>query len=610
MPASQIGTDTPRPVVALVQARMGSSRLPGKVLRQVAGRSLLAHLIERLRAARTLDALVVATTTDPGDDVLVQEATRLGVGVFRGSEADVLGRFAGAAAQAQARTLVRVTADCPLMDPAEVDRVVGAFLSAWPDLDYVTNQLPGQRKVPLGLAVEVFSRQALERAHQEAQAPYQREHVTPYLYDTPGRFRIRCQDPPLDHSALRITVDTPDDLAVVAPTLEALEGLPDAFTLQAAVDFLSQHPEIAARNASIVQKSHLEAAGTVALLRADATAQGGAGHVMRLLGLGEAWTRRGGRAVLLSHQLTPALADRYLARGMQVLALPPQVQPGSQADLDATRQQAAALGARLVLVDGYQFPHDWLDGLRDPAWKVAYVDDFGDPELPVDATLMPNAGATPPPAHRAAVVLAGHRFTPVRSDFRDVPRPQRTFDHRPLRLLLTFGGSDPAGMSLPALRAAVDLARQVPIETTLLLGPAHPDVASVRSLAQQTPGVRVLHDVADMATLLSGTDLAVSAGGTTCWELATLGVPMLLVQVADNQAVVLGGIAQAGAGMLLPPAQGLSPEALTAGLREFLTAGPQRWQAMSQAGMRLIDGRGADRIADALAELSASGAQS
>lgn len=579
---------------------MGSSRLPGKVLVPVAGRSLLAHLIQRLRAATTLDAIAVATTDQRGDDVLVDACNSLGVQVFRGSETDVLARFHGAARAFGARTVVRVTADCPLLDPAEVDRVVHTFL-ATPGLDYASNQLPDHRRVPLGLAVEVMTREALERAHAEATSPHQREHVTPYLYDLPGRFRTQLLDFPRDLSHLRITVDTPEDLAVVAPVLEHLEGRPDAFTLDAAVAFLHANPDIAQRNRSIVQKDFRDVAGTVLLLRADATLEGGTGHVTRLLGLGEAWQKRGGRAVLATVKLPESLRKRYVDRGLGVVDLPEHVTPGSTQDSQHTQRVAVEQGAKVVLADGYAFGHEMLQTLRTSC-KVAYVDDFCDADLPVDLVLMPNAGAVAPERPLAPVVLAGAEFTPVRREFRDVPRLDRTFAQRPLRLLLTFGGTDPARASLPFLQAAVAVAHRVPLHVTLLLGPAHPDVAAVRDAAG--PDVTILHDVQDMAGLLQTIDLAVTAGGTTCWELATLGVPMALVQVADNQAVVLFSLLRAGASVLLPGPDRWTEALLIESLHAFVTLPPERLIQMSRAGQALIDGRGADRIADALARLA------
>lgn len=599
-----MGEASPHPVVAIVQARMGSSRLPGKVLREAASQPLIAHLLERLAATSTLDAVVVATTDQPGDDALAAWCQQHGVAVVRGSENDVLARFALAAEQSAAATVVRVTADCPLMDPAEVDRVVSAFVAQWPQLDYVANQGPGRRLGPLGLAVEVFSRASLERAALEARAPYQREHVTPYLYDDATRFRTLLSDPPEDHADLRLTVDTPEDLAVVSPVLEHVAQWPGDFSLARAVAFLRAHPAIAALNQGTAQKSFREAAGTVLLLRADASAEMGTGHVMRLLGLAQAWKRRGGRAVLAAHVLPEALAQRWRDAGLGVELLPADVEPGDERDVRATAWLAGQLGATLVLVDGYQFSAGFLADLGKAGLRVAYIDDFGAADLPVDVSLMPNAGAEAPAGHLAAQVLAGTTYTPVRQEFRDAARPQRSFDHTPLRLLLTFGGSDPARMSLRALRAALAARAKQPLDITLLLGPARAETDSAEELAAES-GVRVLRDVRDMPGLLAGIDLALSAAGTTCWELATLGVPMLLVPVANNQTTVVHGITSAGAGLALQPAWQLSDAHLHEAVLGFVSAGAATLGAMSAAGMRLVDGRGADRIADALAEVAA-----
>ncbi|MSQ82852.1 MAG: UDP-2,4-diacetamido-2,4,6-trideoxy-beta-L-altropyranose hydrolase [Myxococcales bacterium] len=589
-----------QPVIALVQARMGSSRLPGKVLLQAAGQSLLAHLVQRLLTVQTLTRIVITTTTDPGDDAIVHEAQRLGVSWFRGSEHDVLDRFARAASQVGAATVVRITADCPLMDPAEVERVVQAFLSS--GADYATNQLPNRRRVPLGLAVEVMTNAALQRAAHQATTAHCREHVTPYLYEHSGRFAVYLAEFVQDLSQFRLTVDTPEDFTVVAAVLDAVSGHPRAFALDTAVQFLRANPEIAAINAEIRQKSHTEAAGMVLLVRADASVAGGSGHVMRTLGLAEAWQRRGGRAVVASMGLPLAFSQRFGQRGIEVVAVAEHLIAGTSEDAQTTAGIAQAIGAKVVVVDGYAFDHNYLKTLAHSQWRLTYIDDYGDPACPADIVLMPNAGAEPPIGHQAPLLLAGAPYTPVRSDFRDAARPLRMFDRQPRHLLLTFGGSDPAAMSARAVPLLVQLAQQLPLRVTLLLGAAHPDA---HRLAQLSDKIAVLHDVSDMPTLLADVDLACTAAGTTCWELATLGVPMLLVPVADNQATVVRGITASGAGLATDFAWNLSDDALLAALQDFVRLPAARLQAMSLAGCRLIDGRGADRICDALATSAA-----
>ncbi len=177
---------TGRRIVGMIQARMGSTRLPGKVLAEIAGVPMLVRTFERARRAATVDDWIVATTSDPADDTLEALCVEHGYRLFRGSVEDVLDRYHGAAVEAGADVVVRLTADCPLIDPALVDLTVRAFLDASPPADLVVNRLPGARTYPIGLDVEVVSFAALDRAWREAVEPHQREHVLPYLYDLRG----------------------------------------------------------------------------------------------------------------------------------------------------------------------------------------------------------------------------------------------------------------------------------------------------------------------------------------------------------------------------------------------------------------------------------------
>ena len=236
-------------LIAIIQARMGSTRLPGKVLREVAGRPLLAFVIERSLACRSLDQVVVATTNDSEDTAVVDVARMFSVSAFTGSRNDVLDRYYQVAQAYSAEVVVRLTADCPLLDPAEVDRVVGHFLSD-PELDYVAT---GQT-YPAGYGVEVFSRVALERAWLEAALVSEREHVTAYIWKHPDRFRVERLELPEDLSRFRVTVDEEADLQVVSSLVERLAPSEPLFGMDAVVDFLKAHPEIASMNSNIARQ--------------------------------------------------------------------------------------------------------------------------------------------------------------------------------------------------------------------------------------------------------------------------------------------------------------------------------------------------------------------
>lgn len=226
-------------VLAILQARMSSTRLPGKVLRPILGRPMLERQVERLRRSERLTRIVVATSTEAGDDPLAAVARAFGVEVHRGDLHDVLDRFHGAlTAFGPVERFVRLTADCPLTDPVLLDRCIDRQAGEGWDVVHVS----AGATFPKGLDVEVVNTAALESAWREARDPYEREHVTPFLYRRPERFRIGTitRDPPL---RFRWTVDTPEDFAFVTAVYEALYPNNPAFTTDDVLAWQAEHPD-------------------------------------------------------------------------------------------------------------------------------------------------------------------------------------------------------------------------------------------------------------------------------------------------------------------------------------------------------------------------------
>jgi len=236
---------------------MGSSRLPGKVLLPLRNRPVLAHVIERVRASRALDAVVVATTDGPLDDPVAHLARECDAGIFRGSENDVLSRYAGAADASRADIVVRITADCPLIDPDVLAAMVARFRSLRAGIeapDLLTNSRV--RSFPRGLDVEIVTSAALEAANTEATTRYQREHVTPFIYENPDRFRILDHIGPIDRSGYRFTLDTSDDYELLKRIFDAGKDS-DALDLRLdkVLDLLAINPEWRLINAHVQQKT-------------------------------------------------------------------------------------------------------------------------------------------------------------------------------------------------------------------------------------------------------------------------------------------------------------------------------------------------------------------
>jgi spore coat polysaccharide biosynthesis protein SpsF (cytidylyltransferase family) len=222
---------------------MGSSRLHGKVLAEIGGTTMLERVIARASSARRIQRVVVATSRSEEDDRIEELCRSRGVAVFRGSEHDVLERYLGAAEEIDADPVVRLTADCPLLDPAVVDAVVARFERG--DVDYAANINPPT--FPDGLDAEVLSRAALERAAREARLSSEREHVTLYIRNHPEIFRLANVVHSPDLSALRWTVDEPEDLELVRAVYSAFGGR--AFGMDDVLRLLSERPELGLSNA-------------------------------------------------------------------------------------------------------------------------------------------------------------------------------------------------------------------------------------------------------------------------------------------------------------------------------------------------------------------------
>ena len=238
--------------VAIVQARLGSTRLPGKVLKDIAGQTMLQRVMERAGRIEGVDEAVVATTRSDRDDAILDACRHMGIRCVRGSEDDVLSRYRLAAEEASAEAVVRVTSDCPLLDPGVSGLVVRRFVEERPD--YASNI--EERTWPRGLDTEIFTWEALAKADREADQQYQREHVTPFIEEQPDAFQILSVIGEEDHSHHRWTVDTPEDLRFVRAVYDVL-GAAGTFPWRDVLALVHENPELIEINRHVRQK-HLK----------------------------------------------------------------------------------------------------------------------------------------------------------------------------------------------------------------------------------------------------------------------------------------------------------------------------------------------------------------
>ncbi|MFC1540563.1 cytidylyltransferase domain-containing protein [Candidatus Margulisiibacteriota bacterium] len=241
---------THKRVGIIVQARMGSTRLPGKVMLPIENKPVLQHIIERLKDCQVANEIVIATTKGFQDDPVVDLARTNKVKYYRGSEENVLSRFYHAAKKNSFDVIVRITADCPLVDPEMIDAMLNEYFRC--DVDYLSNSL--SRSFPRGLDIEIFSSSALNKAYKSAQLPYQKEHVTPYIYENPSNFRLKNYSAAGDFSQIRVTLDTSHDLELIKKIYGCLYAEKPKFRSPDVLEIFEKNPEYLKINSMVKQK--------------------------------------------------------------------------------------------------------------------------------------------------------------------------------------------------------------------------------------------------------------------------------------------------------------------------------------------------------------------
>ena len=343
--------------------------------------------------------------------------------------------------------------------------------------------------------------------------------------------------------------------------------------------------------------------GQILLIRADAGVQMGTGHVMRCLALAQAWQDAGGLAVFLSAPLPPALEARLRAEGMATVTVTSWV--GGAADAQETARHARSVGAAWVVLDGYQFDAAYQKALKDAGPRLLVLDDNGEAgAYHADLVLNQNVHARPEwYANRApdTRLRLGTRYALLRREFLAQSDRQRETPETAYKVLVTLGGSDPDNVTLKVLEA-LTLVSSNRLEATVVLGGGNPHRAGLEDAASRAAfPIRVIVNALNMPELMADADLAVSAAGSACWELAFLGVPALLLVTADNQRGIAQGLHEAGVAESRGWARDATPTALAEALTRLAQDAPRRVE-MSHRARALVDGRGAARVLEAMQE--------
>jgi spore coat polysaccharide biosynthesis protein SpsF len=580
-------------VVAVIQARMGSTRLPGKVLKPIAGKPLLWHIVHRLKACRLLEDIAVATSINPADEAIVEWCNAEGVMVVRGPEDDVLARYARAAEKLDADIIVRVSSDAPFIDAGFVDHLVATLIEQ--DGDYVLLE-EGAECAHEG--VDPFSRRALDRLMMDAaHDPAAREHVTGYFKLHPDFVKIvrAAPYPPLAKKGGRFTVDTPDDLAFIEAVHARMDARAGEASLADLLLLLEREPELNRINAHVRQKPIQiqpgKTAGGLALIRCDGGGRFGYGHVKRMVALARALRDREGLGVMFALNGSEDAAQPIRRAGFKVQVLT------ATADLEMLVETAAP---DMLLLDGREGPsRAELEKLKRGIAVTAVIDDGHERRLAADYAYYP-----PVPGAKALDWTGSNTLPRLGWEWSLLglnpnAAPSRAPASRPT-VLVAMGGSDPQGLTLRVAKALAVLDSVFRIR--FVVGTGMKDAAAVaRGLVALKKNYETVEGADDLSTEYASADVALCAFGVTAYELAACGVPAIYLGLTDDHAASASAFADAGMGISLGLAAKVEDDEIARTVQWLLNK-PAARRDMRGAGLALMDGQGAARIAADLAQ--------
>lgn len=582
-------------IVAIVQARMRSTRLPGKVLKPIVGQPLLWHVLHRLKSSRTIRHIIVATSTAPDDDAIAAYCAEQGVAAMRGSEDNVLERFLQAARMTQADVIVRVNADAPLVDARFVDFCVEAMVAE--GADFVALK-PGAFCGHDG--VDPLSRRALEKLAAEAgNDPIAREHVSAYFKAHPDFVKTCLIDPPAEYAfkGARLSVDTPSDVEFIEQVYGRLNAQAGEASLTDLLSLLRREPALTTVNAHVRQKSASACEGTV-IIRCDGGGAMGFGHVMRSLALGRVLRDREGLGVRMAMGFDGAATALIERQGFPV-----DLWPEGASEAEWLKDLLKASTAKAVVFDT-RAPNgnEAVLAARRAGALTLTIDDASIRHVAADIAMFPPV----PQVQRlnwrssAAERLIGWEWVILSNP--PLPVALRR-SGEPVRVLITMGGSDPKNWTLHAARAAAAVLGVHAI--TVVIGPGFSDTECLKRALRQLPGpLEIVEGEGDLRPHMARADIAVTAFGVTAYELAAHGVPSLYLALTSDHAHSARAFDTAGMGRLLP---GLTPDfhGLSLTLSNLLADEPLR-RSMAMQGRQAIDGEGASRLAALIRERIAS----
>lgn len=568
-------------VAAIIQARMGSSRLPGKVLQPMAGEPVLWHIIHRLRKCKTLDVIAVATTTNAQDDTLEAYCKTLDIPVIRGDENNVLQRYVMAAEALNADHVVRVCGDSPLIDPETLDSLVSTLLEQDVDVAYLDSQ--GHHTIHEGFTA--ISRRALD-----AQATYGKddpavcEHVTDKLRVYVPNIQIAYAQADTAHyfEGARISVDTPADLTFMETIYARLGAEPGDADITDVVSLLRREPSLLKINHHVRQKTADEISYSV-LIRCDGDAQIGMGHVMRSLSLAKYLRDEFSIGVRFAVSAPPRGSTISARNIVERHLFPVEVCPAGADEagwLNGLLKERQYHG--LIFDIRTDLSLAVLESWRNEKYHIVCIDD------PSPRRLIAHQNFYPPVPQvltmdwrdNASDIHHGWEWVLLNPSFSDVAEaPVRPFD---MRVVVSMGGADPGDVTSRTIEALQGIDMDARFD--IVVGPGFQHRAQLDALQPSLDSrFRLAHNVDNMAAFMAGADVGIAASGVTAYELAASGVPSILTGWTDDHVQSASIFADVGIAVCLGLAQDVSTDDIAIAAKALMETPEKRLEMHKRA---------------------------
>ena len=580
-------------VLAIIQARMGSTRLPGKVLRDIVGKPLLWHILHRLQQCKRIDRIMVATSTQDEDGAIEKFCAELGVSVIRGDEANVLSRFDKAVSIADPSLIVRVNADAPLIDPAFIDHMVQTVLDNDADTAFGPDGVPCAHD-----GVDPISRRAFDRLVAEASDdPVATEHVTGYLKANPSFCKIATLhiDPALQVEGMRLSVDTQADVQLIE-RLYARSGAPVGnLDLKKALALLQADPDLQAINSHVRQKTVSQESGVV-VMRCDGGPDTGFGHVMRSLAVAKALRDAQGLGVIFAMKPDKAATRRVAEEGFEI-----DTWPGNTSEEDWLQAVLRETCPRAIVYDiRTGLSRASLQRLKSDVELTVLLDDGSPRRLAADVVVYP---PVPQVQDLDWIGFKGEKHVGWEwIILPNVVKRKRTTTgsggcHK---VLVTMGGADPLKLTWDV--ASMLRTVQPAVDPIFVIGPGFGEVDLLhKRLTGLFPSAQIMQQPKSLADVYATVDFAITMYGVTAQELAAAGVPSAYICLDEDHCYSARSLTERGVGITLGLGDDFDANRVSQVLSSIL-ADPEECALMSKRGPRLIDGAGAERLAAKIVE--------